>query len=98
MSDNANNQRQLRLGAILQRRIPGNMSAWRHPDATADASINLPEFNIASGEKSRTGEIRFRVCRRWVICQRKIHSHFLNRFEPLTLLAAGRRHTIKSAW
>ncbi len=39
MSDNANNQRQLRLGAILHG-ASGNMSAWRHPDATADASAN----------------------------------------------------------
>lgn len=53
MSDNANNQRQLRLGAILHG-ASGNMSAWRHPDATADASINL-EFNIASAKKPNKG-------------------------------------------
>ena len=84
MSDNANNQRQLRTGAILHG-ASGNMSARRHPDATADASINL-EFNIASAKKPNR-EIRFRLRRRRVIYQRKSIPHFLNRFEPLTLLA-----------
>ncbi len=32
-------ERQLRLGTILQG-ASGNMSAWRHPVAQADASIN----------------------------------------------------------
>ena len=32
--------RQLRLGTILHG-ASGNMSAWRHPAATADASINF---------------------------------------------------------
>ena len=73
MSDNANNQRQLRTGAILHG-ASGNMSARRHPDATADASINL-EFNIASAKKPNR-EIRFRLRRRRVIYQRKIHSAF----------------------
>ena len=32
--------RQLRLGAIIQG-ASGNMAAWRHPEAVADASINV---------------------------------------------------------
>ncbi len=33
-------QRQLRIGTILHG-ASGNMSAWRHPAALADASINF---------------------------------------------------------
>ncbi|HAV2275272.1 TPA: LLM class flavin-dependent oxidoreductase [Serratia marcescens] len=86
MSDNANNQRQLRLGAILHG-ASGNMSAWRHPDATADASINL-EFNIASAKKAEQGKFDFVFVADGLYINEKSIPHFLNRFEPLTLLAA----------
>ena len=84
MSDNANNQRQLRLGAILHG-ASGNMSAPAPPDATADASINL-EFNIASAKKPNR-KFDFVFVADGLYINEKSIPHFLNRFEPLTLLA-----------
>ena len=43
-------KRQLRLGTILHG-ASGNMSAWRHPLAQADASINF-EFVKEGANKS----------------------------------------------
>ena len=79
-------QRQLRIGTILHG-ASGNMSAWRHPDATADASINL-EFNIASAKKAEQGKFDFVFVADGLYINEKSIPHFLNRFEPLTLLAA----------
>ncbi|MGN7974049.1 LLM class flavin-dependent oxidoreductase [Serratia sp. 22264] len=86
MSNNAKNKRQLRLGAILHG-ASGNMSAWRHPDATADASINL-DFNIATAKKAEQGKLDFVFVADGLYINEKSIPHFLNRFEPLTLLAA----------
>jgi FMN-dependent oxidoreductase (nitrilotriacetate monooxygenase family) len=86
MSNSAKNQQQLRLGAILHG-ASGNMSAWRHPDATADASINL-DFNIATAKKAEQGKLDFVFVADGLYINEKSIPHFLNRFEPLTLLAA----------
>ncbi|CAI1734434.1 LLM class flavin-dependent oxidoreductase [Serratia proteamaculans] len=86
MSNSAKEQRQLRLGAILHG-ASGNMSAWRHPDATADASINL-DFNISTAKKAEQGKLDFVFVADGLYINEKSIPHFLNRFEPLTLLAA----------
>ncbi|MNG65172.1 putative monooxygenase MoxC [compost metagenome] len=86
MSNSAKEPRQLRLGAILHG-ASGNMSAWRHPDATADASINL-DFNIATAKKAEQGKLDFVFVADGLYINEKSIPHFLNRFEPLTLLAA----------
>jgi hypothetical protein len=49
MSEN----RQLRLGTILHG-ASGNMSAWRHPAAQADASINF-DFVTQTALKAEEG-------------------------------------------
>lgn len=41
--------RQLRLGTILHG-ASGNMSAWRHPAAIADASINFDFVKATAGD------------------------------------------------
>ncbi|SQI33487.1 Putative monooxygenase moxC [Serratia plymuthica] len=96
MSNNAKNKRQLRLGAILHG-ASGNMSAWRHPDATADASINL-DFNIATAKKAEQGKLDFVFVADGLYINEKSIPHFLNRFEPLTLLAALSAAPTKSGW
>ncbi len=58
MSEN----RQLRLGTILHG-ASGNMSAWRHPAAQADASINF-DFVTQTALKAESGEAGFYFCRR----------------------------------
>jgi FMN-dependent oxidoreductase (nitrilotriacetate monooxygenase family) len=79
-------QRQLRLGTILHG-ASGNMSAWRHPAATADASINF-EFVIETAKKAEEGKLDFLFVADGLYINEKSIPHFLNRFEPLTLLSA----------
>ncbi|QCR38505.1 LLM class flavin-dependent oxidoreductase (plasmid) [Nissabacter sp. SGAir0207] len=78
--------RQLRLGTILHG-ASGNMSAWRHPDAVADASINL-EFVKSVAKKAEEGKLDFIFVADGLYINEKSIPHFLNRFEPLTLLSA----------
>lgn len=77
--------RQLRLGTILHG-ASGNMSAWRHPAAQADASINFDFVKETAliAEK----EVGFYFLSPMVCILMKINSTFLNRFEPLTVLSA----------
>ncbi|WP_045047805.1 LLM class flavin-dependent oxidoreductase [Rouxiella chamberiensis] len=80
------NKRQLRLGAIIQG-PSGNMSAWRHPDAVADASINV-EFVQQLAKKAEQAKFDFLFVADGLYITAQSIPHFLNRFEPLTLLSA----------
>lgn len=79
-------KRQLRLGTILHG-ASGNMSAWRHPAATADASINF-EFVKQTALKAEEGKLDFLFVADGLYINEKSIPHFLNRFEPLTVLSA----------
>ncbi|PLR53736.1 LLM class flavin-dependent oxidoreductase [Chimaeribacter arupi] len=79
-------RRQLRLGTILHG-ASGNMSAWRHPDAQADASINF-EFAKSVAKKAEQGKLDFIFVADGLFINEKSIPHFLNRFEPITLLSA----------
>lgn len=79
-------QRQLRLGTILHG-ASGNMSAWRHPAARADASINL-DFVKETARKAEAGKFDFLFVADGLYINEKSIPHFLNRFEPLTVLSA----------
>lgn len=78
--------RQLRLGTILHG-ASGNMSAWRHPAAVADASINF-DFVKATAEKAEQGKLDFLFVADGLYINEKSIPHFLNRFEPITVLSA----------
>lgn len=78
--------RQLRLGTILHG-ASGNMSAWRHPAAAADASINF-DFVKATALKAEAGKFDFLFVADGLYINEKSIPHFLNRFEPLTVLSA----------
>ncbi|BCG09455.1 LLM class flavin-dependent oxidoreductase [Buttiauxella agrestis] len=80
------NNRQLRLGTILHG-ASGNMSAWRHPAAIADASINF-EFVKETALKAEAGKLDFLFVADGLYINEKSIPHFLNRFEPLTVLSA----------
>lgn len=82
MSEN----RQLRLGTILHG-ASGNMSAWRHPAAQADASINF-NFVTQTALKAEEGKLDFIFVADGLYINEKSIPHFLNRFEPLTVLSA----------
>ena len=78
--------RQLRLGTILHG-ASGNMSAWRHPAAAADASINF-DFVKETALKAEQGKLDFLFVADGLYINEKSIPHFLNRFEPLTVLSA----------
>jgi FMN-dependent oxidoreductase (nitrilotriacetate monooxygenase family) len=85
LSSNAS-PRRIHLGAIIQG-PSGNMSAWRHPDAVADASINVDfVHDLARAAEAAKFDLLF-VADGLHINAKSI-PHFLNRFEPLTLLSA----------
>jgi len=86
MSHNNSSGKQLRLGTILHG-APGNMSAWRHPDAVINASINL-KFYTAVAQKAEQAKLDFVFIADGLYINEKSLPHFLNRFEPVTLLTA----------
>jgi FMN-dependent oxidoreductase (nitrilotriacetate monooxygenase family) len=63
------------------------MSAWRHPAAQADASINF-EFVKQTALKAEEGKLDFIFVADGLYINEKSIPHFLNRFEPLTVLSA----------
>ncbi len=78
--------RQLRLGTILHG-ASGNMSAWRHPAAIADASINF-HFVQETARIAEQGKLDFIFVADGLYINEKSIPHFLNRFEPITVLSA----------
>ena len=79
-------QRKLRLGMFLAG-TGGNMASWRHPNAVADAAINL-DYYVGLTDKAEAAKLDFVFFGDGLYISEKSHPNFLNRFEPLTLLAA----------
>jgi len=79
-------QSRLRLGAIIQG-PSGNMSAWRHPDAVSDASINV-EYVQRLAQQAEQAKFDFLFVADGLYINAQSIPHFLNRFEPITLLSA----------
>jgi FMN-dependent oxidoreductase (nitrilotriacetate monooxygenase family) len=79
-------QRKLRLGTFLAG-TGSNMASWRHPHAVADAAINLPYYQELT-RRAEAGKLDFVFFGDGLYISEKSHPNFLNRFEPLTLLAA----------
>ncbi|PZU92699.1 MAG: LLM class flavin-dependent oxidoreductase [Chelatococcus sp.] len=65
----------------------GHMNAWRHPSGPADASVNL-DFYIDTARKAEAAGIAFAFVADGLYINEKSIPHFLNRFEPLTILSA----------
>ncbi|GEC87867.1 LLM class flavin-dependent oxidoreductase [Brevibacillus brevis] len=79
-------KRTLKLGTMIHG-IGGNMGAWRHPKALADASVNLG-FYVQQALKAESGLFDFVFIADGLYINEKSLPHFLNRFEPLTILSA----------
>ncbi len=79
-------QRKMRIGAFLAD-TGSNMAAWRHPDAVPDAAINLAYYQDLT-EKAEAAKLDFVFFGDGLYISEKSHPNFLNRFEPVTLLAA----------
>jgi len=78
-------QRQLRFGTFLAG-TGSNMSSWRHPHAVADAAINFDYYKNLT-QKAEAAKLDFAFFGDGLYISEKSHPNFLNRFEPLTLLA-----------
>lgn len=65
----------------------GHMNAWKHPSGPADASANL-KFYVETAQKAENAGIAFAFVADGLYINEKSIPHFLNRFEPLTILSA----------
>ncbi|CAD9222958.1 Putative monooxygenase MoxC [Burkholderia cenocepacia] len=78
--------RQIHLGATIHG-PGGHYAGWRHPDAVIDASIN-PDFAKRVARQAEAAKFDFVFVADGLHINAKSIPHFLNRFEPLTLLSA----------
>ncbi|MBV8500313.1 MAG: LLM class flavin-dependent oxidoreductase [Paucibacter sp.] len=72
----------------------GHMNSWRHPAGPADASVNL-NFIVETTRKAEAAGIAFAFVADGLYINEKSIPHFLNRFEPLTILSALATSTTK---
>jgi len=79
-------KRQLRLGFILHGVGPG-WDDWRHPDAQVDASTNFA-FYKRQAQVAERGKLDYLFVADSVSINARSSPHYLNRFEPLTILSA----------
>ncbi|WP_138494590.1 LLM class flavin-dependent oxidoreductase [Paenibacillus pinistramenti] len=78
--------KQLKLGALLHG-VGGGTSMWRHPDAKPDASVNF-ELYKQWVQKAEAGKLDLIFIADGLYITDKSIPHFLNRFEPITILSA----------
>ena len=76
----------MRIGTFLAG-TGSNMASWRHPTAVPDAAINLDYYRRLT-RKAEDAKLDFAFFGDGLYISEKSHPNFLNRFEPLTLLAA----------
>ncbi|MFF2158074.1 LLM class flavin-dependent oxidoreductase [Paenibacillus chitinolyticus] len=79
-------KRQLKLGALLHG-VGGNPAMWRHPDSEPDASVNF-ELYKKWVRKAEAGKFDLIFIADGLYINEKSIPHFLNRFEPITILSA----------
>ncbi len=79
-------RRMMRLGFFLAG-TGSNMASWRHPTAVPDAAINLGYYRDLT-RRAEEAKLDFAFFGDGLYISEKSHPNFLNRFEPLTLLAA----------
>ncbi|QBJ80462.1 LLM class flavin-dependent oxidoreductase [Aquitalea sp. USM4] len=65
----------------------GHMHAWKHPSGPADASVNL-QFYIDTVQKAEANGFAFAFVADGLYINEKSIPHFLNRFEPISILSA----------
>lgn len=65
----------------------GHMNAWKHPSVPADASINLG-FYQEIAKKAEANGLAFAFVADGLFITEKSIPHFLNRFEPISILSA----------
>jgi FMN-dependent oxidoreductase (nitrilotriacetate monooxygenase family) len=79
-------QRQLKLGFLLHGVGPG-WDDWRHPDAQVDASTSFA-FYKRQAQAAERGKFDYLFVADSVSITARSSPHYLNRFEPFTILSA----------
>ncbi|MEW9701369.1 LLM class flavin-dependent oxidoreductase [Paenibacillus sp. SI8] len=78
--------RTLKLGANIQG-VGNSVSIWKHPDVAPDASVSL-DYYKQQALKAESGLFDFAFIADGLYINEKSNPHFLNRFEPITILSA----------
>ncbi|WP_037150805.1 LLM class flavin-dependent oxidoreductase [Rhizobium freirei] len=86
-------QKHVTFGIMLQG-PGGHMNAWKHPSVPADASTNL-DFFVRTARKAEEAGVAFAFVADGLYINEQSIPHFLNRFEPLTILSALAAYTTK---
>lgn len=79
-------KKNITFGIMLQG-AGGHMNAWKHPSGPADASVNF-RFFVEAAQRAEAAGIAFAFVADGLYINEKSIPHFLNRFEPLTILSA----------
>jgi len=79
-------RKQLKLGAIING-VGGTSTDWRHPDVISDASVNI-DFYKQQAQKAEEGKFDLVFIADGLYITEKSLPHFLNRFEPISILSA----------
>ncbi|MBP2002433.1 FMN-dependent oxidoreductase (nitrilotriacetate monooxygenase family) [Paenibacillus shirakamiensis] len=79
-------KKKIKFGALIHG-IGGSMASWRHPEASTDASVNF-EFYKRQALKAEEGKFDLVFIADGLFINEKSLPHFLNRFEPITILSA----------
>ncbi|NYH20036.1 LLM class flavin-dependent oxidoreductase [Paraburkholderia bryophila] len=79
-------QRNLTFGIMLHG-AGGHMNSWKHPGGPADASVNL-DFITGIAQKAEANGVAFAFVADGLYINEKSIPHFLNRFEPISVLSA----------
>ncbi|CAM4469724.1 LLM class flavin-dependent oxidoreductase [Paenibacillus phoenicis] len=82
----SHSNRQLRFGAAIHG-VGSSHTAWRHPQIPSDASISLA-FYTQQAQIAENGKFDFVFIADGLYINEKSIPHFLNRFEPITILSA----------
>ncbi|RED63965.1 LLM class flavin-dependent oxidoreductase [Cohnella lupini] len=79
-------RKQIKFGALIHG-VGGNVSVWRHPEVLPDASVNF-KFYTEQAQLAEKGKFDLVFIADGLYINEKSIPHFLNRFEPITILSA----------
>ncbi|MBU5354791.1 LLM class flavin-dependent oxidoreductase [Paenibacillus barcinonensis] len=79
-------KRSLKFGAIIHG-VGGSNTTWRHPEVLSDASVNFG-FYKRQALKAEEGKFDLVFIADGLYITEKSVPHFLNRFEPISILSA----------
>ncbi|WP_321925970.1 LLM class flavin-dependent oxidoreductase [Burkholderia sp. BCC1998] len=79
-------QRNLTFGLMLHG-AGGHMNSWKHPAGPADASVNI-DFVTGIAQTAEANGVAFVFVADGLYINEKSIPHFLNRFEPISILSA----------